>query len=119
MILFLLGLIIIFTRETQSVEIEDKVLGRKVPSIVFLQNSKLLKDAEKNEMANTALAKRSMHAQAQMNEYLFSMMRRSKIAVRMDVNIFTAFIIDLEKETLDTTTQSRGGSKVFTSNIMT
>ena len=48
MSLFLLFLILRFTRETQVSQMHDKILGKKVPSIVFIRNQALLKDAIKD-----------------------------------------------------------------------
>lgn len=56
--IFLLYLIMVFTRERQNLEMTDTVLGKKVPSIVFIQNQKLLKDTIKNELTNDARSKR-------------------------------------------------------------
>ena len=96
-------------------ELEDKVLGKKVPSIVFIQNQKLLKDAFKNELTNDARARKALRVQAQVNDYLFTMMRRNGIALQMDENIGTAFITDLE--TIGT--GSRRPSKSIRSTVMT
>ena len=43
--LFLIFLITRFTREKQIEKVQDTVLGRDVPRIVFVNNQKMLKDA--------------------------------------------------------------------------
>ena len=50
MTLFLIYLIRRFTRERQDTKIDDAVLEKKVPIIVFIQNKNLLKAAVKNEL---------------------------------------------------------------------
>ena len=50
--LFLLYLVVSFAKENKTTETKDPILGRKVPSIVFLQNQRLLKELVKEKLEN-------------------------------------------------------------------
>ena len=64
MTLFLIYLIRRFTRERQDTKIDDAVLEKKVPIIVFIQNKNLLKAAVKNELEMDKEQKEKLKVQA-------------------------------------------------------
>ena len=64
MTLFLMYLINRFSKERPNTEVEDDILDKKVPVIVFIQNKKLLKDAVKNELEMDKGEREKLKAQA-------------------------------------------------------
>ena len=52
---FLASLIVWFTKGSQLAEVQDKLLGKKVPKIVFIQNQRLLKAAMKDSLIDSAM----------------------------------------------------------------
>ena len=71
---------------------EDDILDKKVPVIVFIQNKKLLKDAVKNELEMDKGEREKLKAQAQMNEYLYSVLKDMGVSVKMDEKIGMEFL---------------------------
>ena len=71
---------------------EDDILDKKVPVIVFIQNKKLLKDAVKNELEMDKDEREKLKAQAQMNEYLYSVLKDMGVSVKMDEKIGMEFL---------------------------
>ena len=49
-VLFLLALIVMFTQKESSNEKKDKLLARKVPKVVCVQNQRLLKQTFQSEL---------------------------------------------------------------------
>ena len=71
---------------------QDEILGRDVPSIVFLQNKKLMKEMLQDGFANDKQRKEELMRRAQMNEFIYTLMKQNGIALRLDENIGVEFI---------------------------
>ena len=89
---FLLYLIIRFSTANKNAMSRDDILDKEVPSIVFLQNRKLLKDTVMESFKSDKHRKEEIMRRAQMNEFLYELMRKHKIAIRIDENIGIEFI---------------------------
>ena len=66
--LFLIYLLVRFTREKVSI-LKDRVLGRGVSSIVFINNTKLIKEACIKRMEQNSDEIAELKAQAEINEF--------------------------------------------------
>lgn len=92
--ILMLYIIVKISSKTNNVEIKDTILGRKVPQIVFTNNMRLLKNAiesEKDKLAHDALKRQELRACAQMNEFMFAMLRKNEISTRLIENIGAMF----------------------------
>ena len=89
---FLVLLVVKFARQNKSSETKDPILGRKVPSIVFLRNIQLVKESMKEWLDNAKKKKEAIMLQAQLNEYMYAMLRQNGVAARLDENIGIEFI---------------------------
>ena len=65
-----------FSKLSENEEIQDKVLGHRVSSFVFIMNSKLVKEAYKEKLELSEKKKQEIHLKAQINEYVNSMLRK-------------------------------------------
>ena len=64
MLSFLLYLITCFAKENKVVEVHDTLLGRKVPTIVYLQNKRLMKDAIQRKVERDSETQKALILQA-------------------------------------------------------
>ena len=71
-VLFLLVLILMFTQKENETEGKDKLLDRKVPKIVCVQNARLLKKTFKSELESDEVRRQGIKALAEANEYMFN-----------------------------------------------
>ena len=73
---------------------KDSILGRRVPQFVYINNLRLLKksvEREKDKLAHDALKRQELRACAQMNEFMFAMLRKNEISTRLIENIGSLF----------------------------
>ena len=91
--IFLLILIMISTKEEMKTA-TDVVLGRKVPLIVFIKNKGLLKQIMTDNLVSE-VKKQELRVQAQFNEYMHSLLRKSNVQMKLDEKIgLTYFNVD-------------------------
>ena len=76
------------------------MLGKNVPSIVFIQNKRLLKDAVIEELQNNQDKSAQIRLKAQINEHVYSLLKDYGVLVKIDENIGTEFF-DFDKLTPD------------------
>ena len=76
----ILFLFVLFYKQTAPVrsnnELHDHVLNKKVSSIVFLQNQKLVKEQVIGDLERSDERKSELLRQAQANEYMYEMMKK-------------------------------------------
>ena len=89
---FLLYLVIKFAMESARTETKDLILEKKVPHIVFLQNQKLMTDLLKDKLENDKEAKESLKQKAELNEYMYNIMKNHGVVCRLDEAIGVEFI---------------------------
>ena len=91
---FMLYITMMITQKQTSCELKDTILGRKIPKIVYINNLTLFKNAvekDRDKLAHDALKRQELRARAQMNEFMFAMLRKNHIAYRLNENIGTLF----------------------------
>ena len=94
--LFLLYLILRFTKRSQKGTERDSVLGREVPSILFIQNQQLLKETYKTTLALESLEFAHIRAKAEANEFMYYKLKENGLLKRIDENIGIEFL-DLDR----------------------
>ena len=76
----ILFLFVLFYKQTAPArsnnELHDHVLNKKVSSIVFLQNQKLVKEQVIGDLERSDERKSELLRQAQANEYMYAMMKK-------------------------------------------
>ena len=90
--IFLLYLLTRFASESSGAQMQDVMLGKKVPCFVFIMNQRLLAEAIKNQTALDRKAKERLRQQAQANEYLYSLMSELGVTASLDRSIGAEFI---------------------------
>ena len=91
--LFMIGRL---SRESRNSETFDPILGRKVPSIVFIQNQKLLQESLKRKLDLDEFEKKFIYQSAESNETVHRMLREVGVSTRLDEDIGIEFI-DMSK----------------------
>ena len=89
--LFLIYLLIRFTRGNQVASLNDTILGRVVPNIVFINNQKLLKEACIKNLEFNSLQMMDLKAKAEANEFLYYKILESGMTARIDEDIGIEF----------------------------
>ena len=64
-------MILRFAREKNNTSMQDPILERNVPNIVFLQNQRLLKEILKQKFKDEKMMKEVLVNRAQNNEHMF------------------------------------------------
>ena len=90
--LFLVYLILRFTKPHLKDTGQDLVLGKQVPFILLVQNYKLLKDTYKTTLANKSDKRRGLRAMAEANAFMYYKLREEGITSRTDENIGIEFM---------------------------
>ena len=88
--LFLIYLLFRFTREKQYM-MKDSVLGRDVPSIVFINNQRLIRESCVLRMEHESDELVELKAQAEINEFLYRQLKNSGITSRLGEEIGIEF----------------------------
>ena len=91
-VLFIFALIVKFISEKPKINIKDNLLGKKVPSIVFIQNQKLIIDAFREGLELDELKMTEIRARAQMNEYIYMMLKEASISIKIDTDVGLQFL---------------------------
>ena len=91
-VFFIFALIIKFISEKPRINIKDNLLGKKVPSIVFIQNQKLITDAFKEGLERDEIKMNEIRARAQINEHIYMMLKESGISMKVDEDIGMQFV---------------------------
>ena len=91
-VLFIFALIVKFISEKPKINIKDNLLGKKVPSIVFIQNQKLITDAFREGLELDELKMTEIRARAQMNEYIYMMLKEASISIKIDTDVGLQFL---------------------------
>ena len=108
---FLLYLVIRFARENSDAKSkDDPILGKKVPSIVFLRNQQLLKEVLKEKIEDEQRLKETLKYQAELNEYMYIMVRETGVD-RLDEDIGMEFI-NIDDRTSDHLPENLENQKV-------
>ena len=95
MLYFLLYLITCFAKENKVDEVHDTLLGRKVPTIVYLQNKRLMKDAIQRKVEHDSENRKALLLQAKLNEEVYSMLKEFETA-KFEEKISMEFMIHLD-----------------------
>ena len=77
---FLLYLITCFAKENKVYEVHDTLLGKKVPTIVYLQNKRLMKDAMKWKVERDSENQKALILQAKLNDEVYRMLKEYETA---------------------------------------
>ena len=85
--LFLQYLILSFAKKKSDTEMIDPITGKVVANVVFMKNERLLEQALTDNLEMNAQRKEQLKVEAQMNEYLYSLMKQEGIADRIDEDI--------------------------------
>ena len=93
-VILMLYVVVSLTSKEANMDMKDTILGRRVPQIVYINNLRLLKksvEREKDKLAHDALKRQELRACAQMNEFMFAMLRKNDISSRIIENIGSIF----------------------------
>ena len=82
----------------------DSVLNKEVPSIVFLQNQKMLTDAWIEGLEQDEVKKQEIVRNAQINEFMYTILKEEGVVMSIDENVGLQFVhvpIDPNRKTMD------------------
>ena len=99
--MFLLYLVVRFAKENKNAEVKDSILGRNVPCVVFIMNKRILEQAMQDQTELDQQKRDTLVHQAQVNEYLYLLMRKNGVLVHIDEKVGVEFI-DFKKSVLKT-----------------
>ena len=90
--LFLIYLILRFTKPQKKLTGQDLVLGKQVPFILLVQNYQLVKKTYKTELAHRSDQLRSIRAIAEANAFMYYKLKEEGITRQIDENIGIEFL---------------------------
>ena len=90
--LFLLYLILRFTKASLQATGKDLVLEREVPSILFIQNQQLIRETYKNKLTLESDHLEKMREIAEVNEFLYYKLREEGLTSQIDEDIGIEFL---------------------------
>ena len=89
---FLLYMTVRFSKEKLTSDSVDPLTSKKVPTVVFLQNHMLLVEAMKNNFALDSAYRHQLRLKAQMNEYMYYLLKQQRIKAQINEDIGIDFI---------------------------
>ena len=90
--LFLLFLIYRFANFERHQEIHDELLGKKVPTMVYVMNQNLARENLRLNIEYDESKKQRLKLSADINEHMFYVLRKNGIAATMDEAIGSEFV---------------------------
>ncbi len=90
--LFLIYLILRFTKPQKKVTGQDLVLGKQVPFILLVQNHQLVKETYKTDLAVRSEQLRCIRAIAEANSFMYYKLKEEGITRQIDENIGMEFL---------------------------
>ena len=103
--IFIFYLLLKQTKPREKQEAIDSVLNRKVPSVVFIQNQKLLTKEWTDAMEIDAEKKKEIVRNAQINEYIYAMLKDNDLLASIDEDVGFQFFNISEKANRKTLTR--------------
>ena len=70
-------MIIRFTKVERQAQVKDRILNKKVPNFVYLQNQRLTKEMMKQKLSDDKMIRQELIRRAQVNEYIFTTLREN------------------------------------------
>ena len=90
--LFLLYLVIRFTKASLQTTGKDLVLQRDVPSILFIQNQQLIREMYRSKLALESEELEKIREIAEVNEFLYYKLREEGLTQQIDEDIGIEFL---------------------------
>ena len=89
---FLIFVIYIFSQPSKEEMIHDNILNKKVSSIVFMKNQKIVQEVYKEGLTSEHQRQQNIKARAQLNNYMYYKLKKHGIVMRMDEDIGMSFM---------------------------